>query len=372
MTLRRQTIAGLSAEKAPDAVRVRLRGAQPTIRPGDGIRVRAVLTPPPPAVPGAYDFQRQAYFDGLGAVGYSVGGATVLPLGEERPSVDVGLWFARLRAVVAERVRAHLDGATAAVTIALLNGEQRAIPERVMVAIRDSGLAHLLSISGLHIGLVAGIVMFAVRGALALVPPLALRFPIKKWAAVVSVFAAGAYTLLAAAPVPSQRSFLMIAVVLLAMLVDRQGLSMRLLAFAALAVLCTQPEAMLGPSFQMSFAAVLALMSAYKFVRAHRPAAGERPSPGRRALVYPAGVLLSTLIAGTATAPFAAYHFNRFQVYGIAANMLAVPVTGFWIMPWAVLAMLLMPFGLEGMALTPLSWGRGRGDLGGGGSRAPN
>lgn len=136
----------------------------------------------------------------------------------------------RLRTIVAERVRAHLDGATAAVTIALLNGEQRAIPERVMAAIRDSGLAHLLSISGLHIGLVAGIVMFVVRGALALVPPLALLFPIKKWAAVASVFAAGAYTLLAAAPVPSQRSFLMIAVVLLAMLVDRQGLSMRLLA----------------------------------------------------------------------------------------------------------------------------------------------
>ncbi|MGE5442483.1 MAG: ComEC/Rec2 family competence protein [Bacteroidota bacterium] len=219
------------------------------------------------------------------------------------------------------------------------------------------GLAHLLSISGLHIGLVAGIVMFVVRGALALVPPLALRFPIKKWAAVVSVFAAGGYTLLAAAPVPSQRSFLMIAVVLLATLVDRQGLSMRLLAFAALAVLFTQPEAMLGPSFQMSFAAVLALMSTYEFVRARRPAAGDRSSPGRRALVYLAGVLFSTLIAGTASAPFAAYHFNRFQIYGIAANMLAVPVTGFWIMPWAVVAMLLMPFGLEGIALTPLSWG---------------
>ncbi len=358
VTVHGSTIAGLSAEEAPDAVRIRLRGAQPVIRPGDRISVRAVLTPPPPpAVPGAYDFQRQAYFDGLGAVGYSVGGATVLPIGEDRSSVGVGRWFARLRVVVAERVRAHLDGPTAAVTIALLNGEQRAIPERVMAAIRDSGLAHLLSISGLHIGLVAGIVMFVVRGALALVPPLALRFPIKKWAAVVSVLAAGAYTLLAAAPVPSQRSFLMIAVVLLAMLVDRQGLSMRLLAFAALAVLFTQPEAMLGPSFQMSFAAVLALMSAYEFVRARRPAAGERPSPSRRALVYLAGVLLSTLIAGTATAPFAAYHFNRFQVYGIAANMVAVPVTGFWIMPWAVLAMLLMPFGLEGMALTPLSWG---------------
>ena len=202
-----------------------------------------------------------------------------------------------------------------------------------MAAIRGSGLAHLLSISGLHIGMVAAIVLFVVRGALALVPWLALRFQIKKWAAAASVIAAGGYTLLAAAPVPSQRSFLMIAVVLLAMLVDRQGISMRLLAFAASVVLITQPEAMLGPSFQMSFAAVLALMSAYEFVRERKQMPAERASPSRRTLIYLGGVILSTLVAGIATAPYAAYHFNRFQVYGIAANMVAVPVTGFWIMP---------------------------------------
>jgi competence protein ComEC len=357
LTLHRPTISLLSGSRSLEMARIRLRGAQPPIRPGDRIRVRAVLTPPPPpAVPGAYDFQRQAYFDGLGAVGYSVGSATVLP-SEEHPSIGVGVWFARLRTIVGERIRAHLDGATAAVTTALLNGEQRAIPDRTMAAIRDSGLAHLLSISGLHIGMVAAIVLFAVRGGLALAPPIALRFPIKKWAAVASVFAAGAYTLLAAAPVPSQRSFLMIAVVLLAMLVDQQGISMRLLAFAALVVLITQPEAMLGPSLQMSFAAVLALMSAYEFMRERRRAPEERAPAGRRALVYLAGVILSTLVAGTATTPFAVYHFNRFQVYGIAANMIAVPVTGFWIMPWAVIAFLLMPIGLEGLALVPLSWG---------------
>jgi competence protein ComEC len=339
LTLHRPTISQLSGSRSLEMARIRLRGAQPAIRPGDRIRVRAVLTPPPPpAVPGAYDFQRQAYFDGLGAVGYSVGSATVLPL-EEHSSIGVGVWLARLRTIVGERIRAHLDGATAAVTTALLNGEQRAIPDRTMAAIRDSGLAHLLSISGLHIGMVAAIVLFAVRSGLALVPPIALRFPIKKWAALASVFVAGAYTLLAAAPVPSQRSSVMIAVVLLAMLVDRQGISMRLLAFAASVVLITQPEAMLGPSFQMSFAAVLALMSAYEFIRERRRMPDERTSAGRRALVYLAGVILSTLVAGTATAPFAVYHFNRFQVYGIAANMIAVPVTGFWIMPWAV-----MPF----------------------------
>lgn len=357
LTLHRPTIAGLSGRHTPEAARIRLRGGQPPIRPGDRISLRALLgPPPPPAVPGGYDFQRQAYFDGLGAVGYSVGRASVLPT-DERSGLRVGVWFAWLRAIVGERIRAHLEGATAAVTTALLNGEQRAIPDRTMAAIRDSGLAHLLSISGLHIGMVAAIVLFVVRGALALVPWLALRFQIKKWAAAASVIAAGGYTLLAAAPVPSQRSFLMVAVVLLAMLVDRQGLSIRLLAFAASVVLITQPEAMLGPSFQMSFAAVLALMSAYEFVRERKQMPAERASPSRRTLIYLGGVILSTLVASTATAPYAAYHFNRFQVYGIAANMVAVPVTGFWIMPWAVATLLLMPLGLEGLGLIPLSWG---------------
>ena len=139
LTLHRPAISSLPESRAPEMARIRLRGAQPPIRPGDRIRVRAVLTPPPPpAVPGAYDFQREAYFDGLGAVGYSVGSATVLPL-EEHSSIGFGVWFARLRTIIGERIRAHLDGATAAVTTALLNGEQRAIPDRTMAAIRDWG-----------------------------------------------------------------------------------------------------------------------------------------------------------------------------------------------------------------------------------------
>lgn len=360
LMLDRLDVAGLNALETPARARMRLRGNQPTIRPGEDIRLRAMLMPPPaPAVPGGYDFQRQAYFEGFGAVGYSVGRATVLTPLANQPTGDEGLgvWFARLRFIVGERVRAHLDGATAAVTTALLTGEQRAIPDATMQAIRDSGLAHLLSISGLHIGLVAGMVFVVLRGGLALVPQIALRFPIKKWAAVASVLAAGAYTLLADAPVPSQRSFLMIAVVLLAVLVDRQGISMRLVAFAALVILLTQPEAMLGPSFQMSFAAVVALIAAYEVIQERKRYPSQPRSFFRSILVYVGGVTLSTLVASVATTPFAVYHFNRFQVWGVAANMIAVPVTGFWIMPWAVVATLLMPFGWEGVGLRPMSWG---------------
>ena len=357
LTLVQAAIAGGTAEPMPERVRLRLRGSQPLVRPGDRVRLRAMLMPPPPpAVPGGYDFQRQAYFDGLGAVGYSVGKAVV----REPESGDgggIGLAFARVRFAVGERVREHLRGATAAVALALLTGEQQAIPDATMQAIRDSGLAHLLSISGLHIGLVAGMVFVVVRGALALIPALALRLPIKKLAAVVSVLAAGGYTLLADAPVPSQRSFLMVAIVLLAVLVDRQGISIRLVAFSALVILLTQPASMLGPSFQMSFAAVVALIAVYEGIEERRKPPSQPRRPLRLLLLYVGGVVLSTLVASVATTPFAVYHFSRFQVWGIAANMLAVPVTGFWIMPWAVVAMLLMPFGWEGLGLRPMGWG---------------
>ncbi|MFO1156389.1 MAG: ComEC/Rec2 family competence protein [Rhodospirillales bacterium] len=360
LTLVQAGIAGGTVEPMPERVRLRLRGSQPLVRPGDQVRLRAMLmSPPPPAVPGGYDFQRQAYFDGLGAVGYSVGKAVVREPegGGGIAGGGLGLAFARVRFAVGEQVREHLRGATAAVALALLTGEQQAIPNATMQAIRDSGLAHLLSISGLHIGLVAGMVFIVVRGVLALVPALALRLPTKKLAAVVSVLAAGSYTLLADAPVPSQRSFLMVAIVLLAVLVDRQGISIRLVAFSALVILLTQPASMLGPSFQMSFAAVVALIAVYEVIEEGRRPPSQPRRPLRQMLLYVGGVVLSTLVASVATTPFAVYHFSRFQVWGIAANMLAVPVTGFWIMPWAVVAMLLMPFGWEGLGLRPMGWG---------------
>lgn len=358
VTLEPFIIPGKVLEATPGRARVRLRGTQPVIRPGDEIEVRAMLVPPPPPqIPGAYDYQRQAYFERIGAVGYSVGRATVAPASGQAEDGGLLLWFAHLRFLVGERVRATLQGATAAVTLALLTGEQRAVPDADMNAIRNSGLAHLLSISGLHIGLVAGIVLFVVRGGLALVPAVALRWPVKKWAALVSVAAAGAYTLLAGAPVPSQRSFFMISVVLLAMLVDRQGVSMRLVAFAAAVVLLTQPTSLLGPSFQMSFGAVVALLAAYEVMKERRRVRPAPTDPPSRLPTYLAGVLLTTIVATMATTPYAVYHFNRVQIYGLAANAVAVPLTSFWIMPWAVLAMLLMPFGLEYLALIPMGWG---------------
>ncbi len=358
VTLAALRIGGLAPERTPARVRIRLRGAQPPVAAGATLRLRAVLMPPPPpAAPEAFDFQRQSFFEGRGAVGFALGRATVLEPGEAEGRSPWRAAIERLRQHVGERVRAQVAGAVGAVMATLMTGERGAIPEPALAAMRDSGLAHLLAISGLHIGLVAGIVFAAVRGGLALVPAIALRHPIKKWAAVAAILAAGGYTLLAGATVPTQRAFLMLALVMAAVLLDRRGLSMRAVAWAAVVILAVSPESLLGASFQMSFAAVVALIAFYEALRDARRRRGEPPDWPRRIGRYMAGVAMTTLIAGTATSPFAVYHFNRFAAYGLAANLLAVPVTALWVMPWAVMAFALMPFGLDRLALAPMALG---------------
>jgi competence protein ComEC len=348
-------IAGMAATGTPRRARIRL-GSEPPLAPGSRIRVRAVLSPPPaPALPRAFDFQRQSYFRGLGAVGFAMGRA------EEVASGDAGspaLALAALRQRIGERVTGGLEGTAGAMARALMTGERGAIPENVLAAMRDSGLAHLLAISGLHIGLVAGILFVGLRAVLALVPYIALRFPIKKWAAGAALPGAAAYALISGATVPTQRAFLMLGLVLLAVLLDRRGLSIRTVAWAALAILLLQPESLLGASFQLSFAAVVALIAAYEEIaeRRFRDDGRRRVWPWKIVL-YVGGVALSSLIAGAATTPFALYHFNRLAAFGMAANMAAVPLTALWVMPWAVVAFALMPFGLEALALAPMGWG---------------
>ena len=365
-------LAGLAAEATPDKLRIRLTLRDPmAARVGDWIELPAVLRPPPePAAPGAFDFARQAYFQRLGAVGYAVGHAR-----PSDPPIEAAadaaldasgwqaleawrLWWSGLRQHVTERVLRALPGRAGAVAAALMTGERAAIPEDVIEAMRDSGLAHLLAISGLHLGLVAGLLFFAVRAALALVPRLALDYPIKKWAAVVAGCGAFAYLMLVGATLPAQRAFVMVALVLLAVLTDRTAISLRLVAWAAAGILLLAPESLLGASFQMSFAAVTALIAAYEVIGRGQPRAFvAQRGPAARGLFYLAGVAATSVIAGTATTPFAIYHFNRMAWYGVAANMVAVPLTAFWIMPWALVAFCLMPFGLERLALLPMGWG---------------
>ena len=169
--------------------------------------------------------------------------------------------------------------------------------------------------------------------------------------------AAFAYLLITGATVPTQRAFIMTAIVLTAIMLDRSAVSMRIVALAALAILILAPETLLSASFQMSFAAVVALVAVYESAGARFSRGRGRGSLRRRLLIYGAGILLTSLVAGLATTPFAVFHFNRFVVYGLAANMFAVPLTALWIMPWAMAAYVLMPFGLEGLALAPMGAG---------------
>lgn len=362
----------LPPSETPDRVRIRLAKMAGPLTVGAWLRLNADLQPPaPPAAPGAFDFRRQAYFAGLGGVGFSLQPPQQIspPAEVAFNPIDTGLaWFDALRLAIGTRLQAQLPGPTAGMAMALIVGNQRALAAADVRAMQDSGLAHLTSISGLHIGLAAGIFFFGLRAILALIPPVALRFNIKKWAAVLALVGAAFYAGLAGLPVPTQRALVMTGIFFLAILLDRSPISLRAIALAAIIVLLWAPEVLIGASFQMSFAAVLGLIVAFDATRGFftrwRQSGHDAPDMvGRilgltqRAAIGLAALILSSLVATVMTAPFAAYHFDRLTLYGLASNMLAVPLTGFWVMPWAVIVLIAMPFGLEAWPLVALGWG---------------
>jgi competence protein ComEC len=341
-------------EALPRTLRVRLRAEDPARpAPGDVLTVRALLREPgAPAAPGAWDFQRAAFFSGLGGSGFALGPAEVMP-GQGAAPPLAGL-RARLDALVAEAV----PGPAGAVAAALLTGTQTAIPPAEMVAMRDSGLAHLLSVSGLHMTIVMGVVFATLRILLAAVPWVALRLPGKPAAALGALAAGAFYMLLTGSQVPMQRCLGMAALVTLALLAGRRALSLRAIAIAASGVMLLAPAELLGPSFQMSFAAVLALIAGYEVLRGRLAGLSHAARPGlRRAALVLGGVVLTSVLAGAATAPFGLHHFGRAQLYGIAANAVAVPLTSFLVMPAGLAAMLAMPLGLEAWPLAVMGWG---------------
>jgi competence protein ComEC len=355
IVLEPRRIGELPREALPSRVRITLRDKEGLAIPGEGVAVRALLYPPSgPAMPGAYDFQRRAWFDRLGGVGYAQG--PLRPLEGEAPATWRA-WLAALRAEMSERIMAALPGRTGGIAAAIITGETHAIPEADAQAFRDAGLAHILVIAGLHMGLVAGLAFFAVRVGLALVPWVALRFNTKKGAAVAALLVTFGYMLLSGATISARRSFIMTSLVLLAILVDRLHLSARGLAWAALAIMLANPYAVTTAGFQMSFAAVAGLVAFYETFR--EPIGEWYRDAGwvRRWGLHLTGIVFTTVVSTVATTPFTVFHFNRYAVYSVAANVVAVPITGLWVLPWAMLACALMPFGLERVALVPMGWG---------------
>jgi competence protein ComEC len=335
--------------------RVRLsvrKGTAPAV--GSFVEVKARLQPPlAPMRPGSYDFGRDMYFQGIGASGFVMGAIkTVDPPASGGLSLAYAALMQGLRDAIDGRIRLTLDGDRRAIATALLTGRRDAITSPVNDAMFISGLGHVLSISGYHMAVVAGVVFFAVRAMLALIPSLAVGFPIKKWAATAALCAALFYLLLSGAEVATQRSFFMTAVVLIAVMVDRCAVTFRTLAVAAMIVLSIAPEALVHPSFQMSFAATLALVALVQIGMPRLFASPENSTTAKVALWGGREIMmlaLVSLVAGLATTPYAAFHFHRVTPYGVLANLAAMPVVSAVVMPAGILGLLAMPFGFDGV-----------------------
>ncbi len=355
------SIQRLAPERTPHKIRVRFQARLPTLMPGQMLSFKATLSPPAaPALPGGYDFGRAAYYQSLGAVGFAIGKPTIKPSPTDQKlpaklSAAVQSW----RQQIGLRIMAALPGQTGAIANALMTGERGLIERATLEAYRDAGLLHLLSISGLHMAIMAGSVFFALRLLLSCIETAALRYPIKKWAALGAILAAFAYLQISGSTHATIRAFVMVTIIMVAIMLDRPGLALRNLALAAMAILVVSPESLLHVGFQMSFAAVIALIATYEYLQDRRSKESSARHTGwsRTTILFLFGIVGSTIIASIAVAPIAAFHFHKSQQYAVLANLIAVPVCNLLVMPSALLAFILMPFGLEALPLTIMGKG---------------
>lgn len=339
ITLDQVVLERMSATRTPVTVRVSLHGDQSahTPKPGQTVIMTAHLSAPDgPVEPGGFDFRRMAWFERLGAVGYT--------------RTPVLLWHPQDPGTqVVDRLRSHLSAAmlrampseAGAFATGAMTGDRSAITQETAATLRDSGLAHLLAISGMNLAFLIAFVFALIRYGVALIPPLALRVSAKKLAALVSLGVAFFYLLLSGSNVATERAFIMVTVMLGAVLLDRQALTLRSVALAGIILILWKPESLLAPGFQMSFAATTALIAGFA-------ASQSRMEPGRmpRWAVPLATLVMSSVIGGLASGPYAAASFNRYADYGLLANLLTVPVMGAVVMPAGAMAALLSPLGL--------------------------
>ncbi|MEM7177320.1 MAG: ComEC/Rec2 family competence protein [Pseudomonadota bacterium] len=368
--LDRVYIHGVEPSRTPGAVRVSLTQGDVAPDPGTRIRLYARLAAPEgPVEPGGYDFRRQAYFQGLGGIGYALGVAIpVTGRGVDSLYDRLAIGIARLRAHVSQYLRRVLPGNEGAFAAAIVVGDRSHIDESDSEALRAANLSHLLAISGLHMGMLTGLVFFSIRLVLSSIEWVALRYPIKKIAALCALLAAAGYLALSGATVATQRAFIMVAVALIAVLFDRRAITLRAIAVAATIVLLLRPISLLEPGFQMSFAATTVLVAGYGVVR-DEAAARRTDTPqtkrsfqrriGRQIAIYVGGLIFTSILAGLATAPFAAYNFNRTAPYGLFANLAAVPAMGLIVAPSAMMAGIAAPFGVAGPFLKVMGTGIG-------------
>jgi competence protein ComEC len=351
-------------EALPETIRMTMASV-PSFEAGAKIRATARLLPPPgPVRPGGYDFARDAYFNRVGGVGSLLGRVSILTA---RDSVswrfDFMAMIDRFRNHLTTHIATVIGGQAGAVSAALITGKRGAISEETNDDLRAAGIYHVVSISGLHMVLVAGMIFFLVRLFLVLIPGLALRYKVKSWAAGAAMLGAIAYDIFAGSEVATERSLFMTLALFGAILVGRPALSMRNLLVAALIIIVMEPETILGPSFQMSFAAVAALIAAFEKIPSTSTQKGlksqqqnEKRIAINQSIIDRAGiglfrhvkmVFLTTCLAEIATAPFALYHFQRFQPLGLIGNMFTIPLVEMVAMPVGFIGLLALPFGLD-------------------------
>ncbi|HZH52241.1 MAG TPA: ComEC/Rec2 family competence protein [Microvirga sp.] len=353
-------IEGVAEAERPHLVRV-------SVRNGDGLAAgqfiggtARLLPPPEPAWPGGYDFARDAYYKGIGGVGSFTGAMKRLdPPGAPPWPLAVAAWIDEARNALTQRIASAIGGAAGGVGAALVTGKRGLIPEETNDVLRGAGIFHIVSISGLHMVLAAGTFFWLARALLALSPRLALLRPVKKIAAAAAMAGATVYCVFSGSDVATVRSLVMTLVMFGAVLADRPALSIRNLSIAALIVLAFEPEALLGPSFQMSFGAVAAMMGLVPLLQ-WKSFEGRPETPVDRTVrwIFHAvtGLIATTLVASLATAPFAAYHFQTLNPYGLIGNALALPLVSLVVMPSAVLGVLAYPFGLDRPVWQLMGW----------------
>lgn len=315
-----------------------------TLAVGDVIVVRAIIEPPShKEFIGGFDYALYSASHGIAGHGRTISDVTVL---QATNTSSIHTFIAHLRDVISRNINLHLSGDNAAVADALMVGKRSAISQQTMDNIRQSGLAHLLAISGIHMAIAAFIFFSLTRFVLSRSEYVTLHFNIKKIAAIAAIVSAYIYLQLAGSPVPATRSFIMVTLVLMAVLIDRKTDLKRSIALAAFMLLLFNPYHVFSVSFQFSFSAILSLACFHVFTSHVKPASVSQ-SLIKKGLWYFTEIALASIVVQIATAPFLIYHFNTFPTYGLFANMFAIPLTTFITMPLGFLSMALMPFGLE-------------------------
>jgi ComEC/Rec2-related protein len=346
-----RTISGFGAkqelpEKISIIVNTKLSGSQI----GDLIETKVILEPfTDPYFRASYDAKFNNYFKGIGAKGFAASNFQIL----EKQNKKVFFQAQLLRKNIANKILNKTDEENGAIAVALIVGDRSFISKENLTIIRNSGLAHLIAISGLHFTLAAGIFFFTIRFLLSLNQHLTLHYNIKKIAAFLAIFAGLFYLIIAGMPVPATRAFIIICLIFLAILLDFKPNTFRSVAFAALVILILSPNLIFSVSFSLSFAAILGLINFAYFMRKYHINSSKRSFP-MKFFLYFLGIIFSSIVATIATTPFVIYYFNNFISYGILANLGAIPIVSFITMPFGFLSLILMPFGLERIALAPM------------------